>query len=231
MNRYLLIALLVLLASCTRSCPPAPQADGSPGNADAGTYSHVRVANRTGTPTTAYVSFGADSKVTTFPFCGDAGGCSFNLAAGASQDLPTGGAYLNITLSFDQAVGCKVSLGEVNVNNPAWNEDTANISLVNGWSNDLEITSSLPDASADAAIVLGPTKGPNGNETVFGVYPNGCDICVAKQSPPCGITPCGSPDGSPGICGCKAGTQYAPTVPCQASFARGQDITLALVSH
>jgi hypothetical protein len=218
--------MLVLLASCTRACPsPSPADAATP--SDAGSYSHVRVTNRTASPTTVYASFGADSKVTSFPFCGDSGGCSFNLAPNASQDLPTGGVYLNVTLAFDQAPGCNVTLGEINVSNPGWNEDTANISLVNGWSNNVEIDV----GGSDAGIVLGPTKGPNGNESVFGVYPNGCDICVAKQSPPCGIAPCGSPDGSPARCGCKSGSQYAPTVPCQASFARGQDVVLALVSH
>ena len=203
MHSIKIAAMFTLLASCTRACPPTPQADAAVPS-DAGSYSHVRVTNRTPSPTTVYASFGADSKVTTFPFCGDVGGCSFNLAPSASQDLPTGGAYLNVTLSFDQAPSCNVTLGEINVSNPAWNQDTANISLVNGWSNDIEIDV----GTGDAGIVLGPTKGPNGNESVFGVYPNGCDICVARQNPPCGM--------KPGKDGCKKGPdQYHPDVLCQ----------------
>jgi hypothetical protein len=35
----------------------------------------------------------------------------------------------------------------------------------------------------------------------------GCDICTARDNPPCGI--------AKGKEGCKAGTQYKPDVPCQ----------------
>jgi len=227
-NLVRLVAFAATLIACDRgcsSCSPPAQSDGS--SEAGGTWSHARVQNRTGAPATVFISFGAGSKVTTFPFCGDSGECSFTLAPGGIQDLPAGGSYLNATISFNAAASCNVTLGEIDISNPAWTSDTANISLVNGWSNDIEIDVTSPDGGV---LLLGPTQGPNNNANVFGVYPNGCDICVAKQIPPCGITPCGSPDGSPASCGCKAGTQYNPTIPCQASFARDSAIvTIAIV--
>ncbi len=225
------IVMSWMLACSGRGCSPSPSPDAAAPESSA-PYSRAQVVNRTTTPTTAYVSFGSDSVVTaaSWSFCGDAGGCSFQLAPDAGQDLPTAGQYLNATISFDQSPACQTTLGEVNINNPAWVQDTTNISLVNGWSNNVEID--VGDGMSDVGMtVLGPTQGPVNNATVFGVYPNGCDICVAKQSPPCGITPCGTPDGSPSSCGCKAGTQYNPTVPCQASFNRGATVVVALQSH
>jgi hypothetical protein len=229
---------VLAFASCARtSCQPDRTPDAAiEASAEAAvdaTFSstQARVENRTRSTVSVYASFGSDSVVgpQNWPFCAtlDAGGCTFSLAPSAGQDLPTGGSYLNVTLSFNEAAGCQVSLGELNIGNPAWSQDTANISLVNGWNADIEI-----DVKTDGATTtLGPTKGPVHNEAAFGVYPNGCDICVAKQQPPCGIEPCGSPDGSPASCGCKAGTQYNPTVPCQYSFQRGSNATVALVGY
>jgi len=217
---YVIIAIVVLSCSGKRCQPSTPEA-----GSDAA-VTQARVFNKTATSTTVYAQFGADSEVgpADWPFCGDASPCSFPLAADAGQSLPTLGKHLNVTLSFDQSPQCTTTLGELDIGNPQWTEDTANISLVNGWSNDIEI-------DVSGSQTLGPTKGPNGNASIYGVYPNGCDICVARQSPPCGISPCGGPDGSPASCGCKAGTQYNPTVPCQASFARGSNVTVALDSH
>jgi hypothetical protein len=56
-------------------------------------------------------------------------------------------------------------------------------------------------------VLLGPPKGKDGNEKVLGLFPYGCDVCVARVSPPCGIPK--------GRIGCKHGTQYKPDVVCQ----------------
>jgi hypothetical protein len=186
--------LLISLASC---CKPPTR-----------TSTSVVVSNRQGAPTTVYVAFGSDSRVTQATwasFCqGTTLSCSFPLAAGTSQPLPNPtGAYLNATFSFGAAVGCGTTKGEINVNNPAW-YDTMDVSLVDGFSNKIGITYTAPGGKPQA---LGPVKGPGGNETVLGVYPFGCDICVARQSPPCGI--------AKGTDGCKKGTQNKPDVPCQ----------------
>jgi len=216
------LTVLLLFATACRGCPPAPPADAGPGDAAAG--SSAIVVNRTLTPTTVYVSFGGNSKVgpTDWPFCGDAGGCSFPLAPSASQVLPSFGRALNVTLSFDQAPGCNTTLGELNFNIPGWTQDTTNISLVNGWSNDIEID--VSDAAA-----LGPTRGADANADVYGVFPVACDICVARSAPPCGFDAAGCTVA--GSCGCKSGTQYNPTVPCQESFAPGAFVAVALVRH
>lgn len=202
------IVLLVALVSCQR---PLVAASAS---------SSLVVANRTGQSTTVYVSFGANSVVRGWSFCVGSPTCSFRLAAGETRLLPSNGRALNVTIAFGSAPSCGTTVSEVNFSIPGWNQDTANISLVNGWSNDVQI-------DVSGSRTLGPTQGPNNNATVFGVYPNGCDICVARQRPPCGITPCPTP----GSCGCKSGSQYNPAVPCQSSFRRGSRVTVALISR
>jgi hypothetical protein len=233
MRHHIVFVVIVLLslAACSRgcsSCSPPGAADSGEGG---GTWAQASVANYTSQKATAYVSFGTGSAITWWAFCADAGSgiCSFSLPPGGSQDLPARGNYLNATVSFNAVPSCGVTVGEVDLSNPSWTADTANISLVNGWSNDIEILATSPDGGS---TLLGPTEGPTGNASVFGVYPNGCDVCVGKQNPPCGIKPCGGPDGSPPACGCKLGTQYNPVVPCQAQLERsGQEVVIALVQR
>jgi hypothetical protein len=163
----------------------------------------VVVENATDKQALVFVTFGADSAVrptSGWKFCWPDDGpllCRFSLASRAKQELPTGGKYLNATVTFDAPATCGSTKGEVNANNPAW-YDTADVSLVDGFSNFVVVV-----ANGTRIVPHGKT----GNEKAFGVYPIGCDICVASQQPPCGM--------SPGKDGCKAGTQYQPTVPCQ----------------
>lgn len=161
--------------------------------------SSLTVTNGTTSDDVVYIAFGADSAITSWPACPTTGylNCSFPLAAGQSQVFPLSG-YLNATMAFNSAVGCGVTKAELNVNNPNW-YDVVDVSLVDGYSNNISITLD--------GKTLGPPVGMTGNESVYGVYPLGCDICVARQNPPCGI-PMGTD-------GCKTGGQYDPTVPCQ----------------
>lgn len=167
----------------------------------------VSVHNGKTTKTTVYVSFGSDSVITAsdWSFCSGSGlNCNFELDASAVKPLPNPeGKYLNATFSFGDPVGCGVTKAEINVNNPAW-YDILDVSLVDGYSNKVEISATPTGKSAD---VLGPPSGQTGNEEVYGVFPYGCDICVERQNPPCGIPK--------GKTGCKAGTQYDPNPPCQ----------------
>lgn len=202
--------LLACLTACSKPTPPTGAAASS-----------FSVVNRTDAGTTVYVSFGSDVGdagvgPTTWPVCTKTGplNCTFPIAAGATQDLPTGGKYLNATFSFGAPVACNVTKAEINMNNPAWSNDTADVSLVDGYSNKVEVD------VAGGTKKLGPPNGAQGNEKVDGLFPTGCDICVARQNPPCGF--------SPGKAGCKGGTQYKPDVPCQWSGAKGQSITVAL---
>jgi hypothetical protein len=176
------------------------------------------------------VSFGADSKVrpSDWPFCGPVpSGCSFPLPSKEVRVLPTGGKYLSANLSFNAPGSCAgtgVSLGEVTINGADNGKyDTTDISLVNGWNADLSI-------EVSNAKTLGPTHGAYSGMNVYGVFPNGCDLCVAKQHPPCPWQhPCGGPDGGPG-CGCHAGTQYNPSPVCQVTgVARGSVVTVVLL--
>ena len=166
------------------------------------TGTDLSVQNKQTTATTVYVSFGSDSKITAadWSFCTGSGlNCSFPLAASTTTPLPNATyAYLNATFSFAAAVGCGVTKAEVNINNPSW-YDILDVSLVDGYSNNVEINT--------GGVALGPPKGQTGNEKVYGLYPYGCDICVERKNPPCGI--------AKGTSGCKKGTQYNPDVPCQ----------------
>jgi hypothetical protein len=190
--------LCVALAACHP--PKKPEVIVIPGTI-------VTLTNKAA-PTTVYIAFGADSAIqaadwatwctTTSPLS-----CNFDLTG--SQALPNpSGKYLNMTVSFGAPATCGTTKAEVNVNNPNW-YDTLDVSLVDGYSNKIQIDYTPPTGSP--VTTLGPPNGPTGNEKVLGVFPYGCDICVARQSPPCGITP--------GTEGCKSGSQYDPDVPCQ----------------
>jgi hypothetical protein len=204
--RYFLLVVALALVACSKPLAPVPapvaSASASALGATAG-KSTVVVVNDTAAAATVYLAFGADSVVlpAAFPFCTSqppaALSCSFQLGAKASQVLPLAGQYLNVTMAFNAPVNCGSTKAEVNVNNPAW-YDTLDVSLVDGFSNGVEIQT--------GTVMLAAFKG-TGNEKALGVFPLGCDICVARQHPPCGQTP--------GRDGCKAGTQYAPAVPCQ----------------
>jgi hypothetical protein len=158
--------------------------------------------NETGAATTVYVAFGANSVVLPAnwsSFCSGGGlNCTFPIAANSSQVAPLGGKYLNATIAFGTPVGCGATKAEMNINT-ANDTDNYDVSLVDGYTNNIKM--------AVGSTILGPLLGKEGNQNVFGVFPYGCDICVARQQPPCGIPPGGS--------GCKGGTQYKPNVLCQ----------------
>lgn len=201
-----LIAAMGMTPSCR--CKPSPShapATGGDGAVakDAVTGTVLLVTNRTKAEATVYVTFGANSAVqvsTWSSFCTKASPltCTFQLAVGKTHLLPADGAYLNATITFDDPATCGVTKAEVDLNNTSW-YDTADISLVDGFSKFVLIEAN--------GTRLGPTHGKDQNETVFGVFPFGCDICVARENPPCGIPR--------GTNGCKGGTQYKPDVPCQ----------------
>lgn len=185
--------------------------------------STLSIANETDGEATAYFAFGANSVVlpANWSFCAATSKltCSFKLPAHQSQDLPLAGQYLNVTIAFNAGVGCGSTKAEVNINNPAW-YDILDVSLVDGYSNKIAITT----GSESGSVTIGPPVGRDENEKVFGVYPYGCDICVARQAPPCGIPT--------GKSGCKGGTQYAPDVACQYQgpvMGGGSVVRVALV--
>ncbi len=188
-------------------------------------YTSLSVHNATTADTTVYVSFGADSKITadSWSFCNGSGlTCNFDLSANSSRILPNAnGDYINATFGFGAPVACGTTKAEVNINNPTW-YDILDVSLVDGYSSNLQITATPTQGNA---VVLGPTKSQIGNEKVYGVFPYGCDICVDRQNPPCGITK--------GKIGCKKGSQYDPEVPCQfqgpTKGGGGQSVQVALV--
>lgn len=204
------MACTLALSSCR--CPkPQPPSGGK---------STVSVKNDTDGDTTVYVAFGANSVVlpASWSFCTASSKltCSFTLGAYKAQDLPLAGQFLNATFAFGAGVGCGSTKAEMTVNNPAW-YDVLDVSLVDGFSNKISIV-------IDGGTKLGPPVGRDENEKVFGLFPYGCDICVARQAPPCGIPT--------GKAGCKGGTQDKPDVPCQyqgPTMGGGSTIVVALV--
>lgn len=199
------LALLLLCA-----CPDHPSLE---------TVSRVSVENTRATATTVHVAFGSDSKVLAkdWPFCAGRGlVCSFPLDSQASQQLPTGGRYLNVTLAFDEPVGCGATKAELNIDNPDW-ADTLDVSLVDGFNGKVSI---LTQDAKGAPLQLGPPAGAAGNEKVYGLFPLGCDVCVARENPPCGQ--------SKGADGCKAGTQYDPEPPCQYQAPKGSAVPIVV---
>ena len=195
MKKLHAVALLAALCGC--HCAP-----------DTGTKTELSIHNAQTVDATAYIAFGADSKITSdaWAFCEGSGlNCSFNVPAGGTVPLPNpDGKYINLTVAFNDPVGCGVTKAEVDANNPDW-YDTMDVSLVDGYSNNVEIVYTAP---GEVPVSYGPPKGAEGNQDLVGVFPYGCDICVARQNPPCGI--------DKGTEGCKAGTQYDPHPPCQA---------------
>jgi len=174
---------------------------------DAQPASTVVVVNSAPDDTIVSIAFGSNSMITaaSWDFCSDgsAPSCVFPLKKSASQALPLGGQYLNATITFGATtVGCGTTKAELQVNNPIWH-DVMDVSLVDGYSNGVLIE--VTDSSGKNK--LGPPLGRTGNEKVFGLFPLGCDICVARDQPACGL-----PTGKDG---CKGGTQYDPDVPCQ----------------
>jgi hypothetical protein len=213
--KRLLLALL-LVTGCHKATPPS--------------WTEARVKNATRAKVEVYASFAPNSAVKGWDFCRSVpSGCAFELPAETARDLPTGGNLLSVNFSFGKAGDCAgtgTTLGEMTINTGEAKNDTADVSLVNGWNADVEVTIS-------GAQTLGPTDGGASGAGLFGVYPNGCDICVARQ-PPLACpwqTPCGSPTDGGAPCGCQGGSQYAPSPPCQQTgIAKGSVVTVVLVS-
>lgn len=199
--------MFVVFATC-KSKPPTAAATPN-----------VTIENVTDKDAVVFIAFGSDSALdsSSFSFCSGQPklNCSFVVQAKAKKALDTGGKYLNATVSYNAAVGCGSTKAELNLNNPKW-YDITDVSLVDGFSD--PITMLVKDASGDHTLAAGSSKG---NEKAFGVYPLGCDICVARQTPPCGQVP--------GKDGCKGGDQYHPDVPCQyqgSTMSGGSVVTI-----
>lgn len=209
MKLWLALVLAIAIVACSKkTVPPAPAPipDAAPCG-DRDVPSTVVVFNDAPDDTIVAITFGSNSMVTaaSWNFCSDASApsCVFPLKSRAMQSLPIGDQYLNATVAFGApTVGCGTTKAELQVNNPIWH-DVMDVSLVDGYSNGVVID--VTDSGGKTK--LGPPLGRIGNENVFGLFPLGCDICVARDQPACGLPV--------GKSGCKGGTQYDPDVPCQ----------------
>ncbi len=221
----LVVSTFAIVACSKKTVPPTPAPlplDAAP-CPTSDVLSTVIVINNTPDDTIVSVAFGSNSMITaaSWDFCNDgsAPSCVFLLKARASHALPIGGQYLNATITFGApTVGCGTTKAELQVNNPIWH-DVMDVSLVDGYSNGVVID--VTDSSGKSK--LGPPVGKTGNEKVFGLFPLGCDICVARDQSACGL-----PTGKDG---CKGGTQYDPDVPCQYQGAARFGGSAILVEH
>ena len=214
MKNSLIAALLILGCQPTTTTPePTPPA--------AGGSSTLAVHNETKEATTLFVAFGSDSEIKPSGWKGcEATGpltCTMPLKSGEKHPVALAGKYLNATLSFGAAVACGITKAELNLNNPEW-YDTTDISLVDGFSNQMMIKAT--DASGEKT--LGPVISDKGNEKNFGVFPLGCDGCALRIAPPCGQ--------SPGGTGCHGGSQYNPDPVCQYQSGDKGGSTAVVVS-
>ena len=200
----------------------------------------VEITNQTASPVTVYLLL-YNQPSGDWSFCSTVDNyCQFTLAGNATQSLPSGG-YLNFAASFGaEGYGCAApggaTIAEVNVNNPSW-KDQLDVSLVNGYNAKVALVAT-PFGSTANQVQLGPPNGMSGNENVFGVYPYGCDVCVARCCPGCPNPPLSMTQSNPLSCtvldpvctnadthctnctgngtdGCKTGSQSNPSTPCQ----------------
>lgn len=180
-----------------------------------------------------YVTFGADSCITQDNISIDGktgeckpalyGECVFTVGQGEKKEINLNLCRADLTFRFNSAEGCGVTKAEANMNVPNW-DDAWNISLVDGWNENVRIDVVTADIGSKT---LGPTVGQTGNQEAFGVYPYGCDICVARESPPCSI-PMGNSECKEDINGQHV-DQYHPEVPCQWNHPRPNTVTVSVV--
>ena len=194
----------------------------------------VFIKNDTNAPVKVYISFGADSQINKnnigFPctfFNVEPRGlnCGFDLPNKQQKQISQTGKILNMTVAFNKAPGCGVTLAELNANRPAAGADATNISVVDGFNEKIVVQYDNP-ANKAASFKIGPPCGLTGNEKVLGVFPHGCSICATRKD----VRQCGPypPVGQ----GCHAGTEMDPKPKCQINFGANQKdgtVTLMIV--
>jgi hypothetical protein len=222
-------------AAACRSCHEREDlslGDAASDASDAGSGTTLEIENKTDAGVLVYVAFGSRSIISPqapgWEFCTQyqtyAMVCDFQLGGTKTRDLPLAGMYFNATISFGGPVACGTTKAEFDLNSETW-YDTMDLSLVDGFNAGLGALVREPGIALDAGpVMLGPVLKERGNERAFGVYPLACDICVARQGPPCGYKPGPSPE-------CKKGKQSDPDVPCQyqGTAMHGADTGVKLV--
>jgi hypothetical protein len=135
--------------------------------------------------------------------------CGFDLGPNEQKEI-TNPSFkkLSMSLAFNKFVGCGATKAELTVN---WNtDDNFDVSCVDGFNEKIAM---IFTPESGKQVKLGPPNGLTGNESIYGVFPYGCDICAGRLGPQkaCGPYP-------PGNSGCKSGTEHKPSVICQYSL-------------
>ncbi len=219
------------ILSCHGSDSPPAQTNVGGALQFTGEPSKLYVQNEKSVPVKVFVTFGGDSCITQANMKISGGvtkcepsvnnSCVFTLANGERQEIQLELCRADLTFRFNSAEGCGTTKAEVNMNVPNW-DDTWNISLVDGWNENVRIDIVTSDIGTKT---MGPTQGKTGNQRAFGVYPYGCDVCTARQKPPCGIemgdSECKTPNG--------VNNQYSADVPCQWNHPRSNTVTVSVL--
>jgi len=193
----------------------------------------VFIKNDTNASVKVYISFGADSQVNmkNLNFCTFFNteprglNCGFDLPNKQQKQISQPGKILNMTVAFNKAPGCGVTLAEINANRPGAGADATNISVVDGFNEKIVVQYDHP-SNKSLSFKIGPPCGLIGNEKVLGVFPHGCSICVTRKD----VRQCGPypPVGQ----GCHAGTEMDSKPKCQINFGANQKdgtVTLMIV--
>jgi len=230
---FLTIGLLIMsFLSCHGSDSSSSAQTNVGGSSQfTGESSKLYVQNEKSEPVKVYMTFGGDSCITqdNIKINGEAGKCEptlynecvFTLAKGEKKEIQLELCRANLTFRFNSPEGCGVTKAEANMNVPN-GDDFWNISLVDGWNENVRMDIVTSDIGTKT---MGPTLGKTGNQQAFGVYPYGCDVCTARQNPPCGIemgdSECKTPNG--------VKNQYSPDVPCQWNHPRPNTVTVSVL--
>ena len=189
----------------------------------------VFIKNGTNATAKVYIAFGADSQVTMknigFPctfFNAEPRGlnCGFDLPAGQQKQIGQKGQILGMSVGFNKAPGCGVTLGEVFVNKTGPGAEAIDISVVDGFNEKIVIEYDNP-ANKAASFKIGPPCGLKDNQKVLGVFPHGCSDCYRMV----GVRQCGPYPTDQ----CHAA---GPNPKCQLNFGANQKdgtITLMIV--
>ena len=124
----------------------------------------VFIKNTTTGPVKVYIAFGADSQVTMknvgFPctfFNTEPRGlnCGFDLPAGQQKQIGQKGQIIGMSVGFNKAPGCGVTLGEIFANKTGPGAEAIDISVVDGFNEKIVIQYDHP-SDKTASFKIGP---------------------------------------------------------------------------
>jgi hypothetical protein len=211
----------------TYKAPPPAAKAGPPQalavTAGAATPVTITVRNETGNRQKVYLgfsgtSFGCYDKAAFAAYCSfDTANpwvCTFSLDDKAEKKIPFGkGCKVSTVFALNNLPWgpCPTTMAEFTLSDGGnFNQDTYDVSLVNGHNFNVAIT----PTTGEAIRVVSAT----GNKGNRGVYPLGCDACSKSDNPPVWAD---CPGKKFDAAECQGGDQYKPDTPCHLSQGAG----------